>query len=234
MNSAKPSFLFALPGSKKRRTARKVHIRRLFDVLQLCILRNDLSRGRRAWAILLQCKEVKWKSLWQTAVFLLGEREKDDLEFSDEMIALFSTKMRQHPEQRETILKELILQLIQAGMHREALDELDLYLPSFPYQGNPVLQTYAGLLALYLAQPQTNADAPQESSALLRDAQFYFERAKAIDPKNAIAMAFIEQMPMITQHGQQHDTSESDSESQSDDEGIEISDIDRRHKRART
>ena len=51
------------------------------------------------------------------------------------------------------ILRELVLRLIQAGKHRRALDELDLYLPLFPFHDNPVMHAYAGLLALYLAQP---------------------------------------------------------------------------------
>ena len=58
-------------------------------------------------------------------------------------------------------------------MYRRAMEELDLYvtglsctrmpsvltklssryLPSYPYQDNPVLHIYAGLIALYLAQP---------------------------------------------------------------------------------
>lgn len=57
-------------------------------------------------------------------------------------------------------------------MHRRAMEELDLYvfgpqflppftwsssliryLPSYPYQDNPVFHTYAGLIALHLAQP---------------------------------------------------------------------------------
>ncbi len=57
-------------------------------------------------------------------------------------------------------------------MYRRAMEELDLYvfgpnilpsfkcnnsliryLPSYPYQDNPVFHTYAGLIALHLAQP---------------------------------------------------------------------------------
>lgn len=63
-----------------------------------------------------------------------------------------------------------MLRLILCGKHREALDELELcvlgeamynilsifsrYLPSFPYQDNPVLHTYAGLLCIFLSQSE--------------------------------------------------------------------------------
>jgi RNA polymerase I-specific transcription initiation factor RRN11 len=74
--------------------------------------------------------------------------------------------------QREDVFRELVLRLILSGRQREALEELELwaflrsifnindsnlalnsYLPSFPYQDNPVLHIYAGLAAFYLAQP---------------------------------------------------------------------------------
>lgn len=84
---------------------------------------------------------------------------------------------------RELILKELTLRLIRAGMHREALDELDLLvilrpavqaglmvpnrnLPTFPFQDNPVLHVYAGLLAVYLAQPKPNPEVSIEGTPL--------------------------------------------------------------------
>ena len=66
------------------------------------------------------------------------------------------------------ILRELVLRLIYAGKHRRALDELDLYLPLFPFHDNPVMHVYAGLLALYLAQPlqATPSGTPQGSQSV--------------------------------------------------------------------
>ncbi|CCM05556.1 uncharacterized protein FIBRA_07783 [Fibroporia radiculosa] len=125
--------------------------------------------------------------------------------------------MRQHPDEREAILKELVLRLIECGMYRRALDEIDLYLPSFPYQDNPVLHIYAGLLALYLAQPKLGEQVPNHErpwdNGLLRDAQTHLERAKAIDPDNLVAIAFIEQIPIITQSPRGRQPIESDEES---------------------
>src|SRR5271155_1968405 len=65
-------FLFALPGATRNTSnARKVHIRRLNDILQLCLQRNDALRSKRAWAILARCKEVSWMEMWTTAVHIL-------------------------------------------------------------------------------------------------------------------------------------------------------------------
>ncbi|KAF4601964.1 hypothetical protein EYR40_005165 [Pleurotus pulmonarius] len=81
--------------------------------------------------------------------------------------------MLQYPNDREAILQELIINLINASKYQEALSELDLYsfalscfhgpkltlvrryLPTFPYQENPMLHMFAGMLSLYLAQPSS-------------------------------------------------------------------------------
>jgi len=89
------------------------------------------------------------------------------------------------------------------------------YLPAFPYQDNPLLHLYAGLISLHLSQPSLNEEeevANRISSVvhlpnrigqsakrhgngfnpnLLRDAQAYFERAKELDPENTLTQAFL-------------------------------------------
>lgn len=55
--------------------------------------------------------------------------------------------------QKPAVLHALILHLIRSNQHREALEELETYLTSYPYLLFGPLHTYAGLLAFYLAQP---------------------------------------------------------------------------------
>ncbi|KAI0775966.1 hypothetical protein BD413DRAFT_469744 [Trametes elegans] len=198
------SFLFSSLNSKRPNTARKVHIRRLFDVLQLCIQRHDWPRARRAWAVLVRCKEVDWKSMWRTSLLLLGEDDVDanTAATDSDRVSYLTVMMRQHPDERESILKELVLRLIHCGMHRRAMEELDLYLPSYPYQDNPVLHIYAGLIALYEAQPapDTSEEATYGPANFLRNAQAHFERARAIDPSNVVAEAFLSQVSSRYRH----------------------------------
>lgn len=111
------TFLFASLGDKPPRSSRKAHLRRLHDILQLCILRNDLPRARRAWAILVRCRETDWKAMWSTAVHLVNGPER---------AALLGAMQRQAPEQGEAILREQVLRLIQERRYRDALDELEL------------------------------------------------------------------------------------------------------------
>ncbi|THH12211.1 hypothetical protein EW145_g133 [Phellinidium pouzarii] len=97
--------------------------------------------------------------------------------------------------QQEYILQEIILQLADAGRFQEALDELDLYLPSFPYQDNPVLHFYAGLLSLRLVYSGENGSQHDVDVKvnLLRVAQKHLSKSLVIDPENVVTATFLEE-----------------------------------------
>ncbi|KAJ7044551.1 hypothetical protein C8F04DRAFT_941990 [Mycena alexandri] len=202
------SFVFA-PSSdaKTPDTTRKIHIRRLYDVLHICIQRNDAKRATRAWTILAHCKEIKWQTMWMTSVHLLAEN-LDESEKMSERIEFLRVMMLQHPDDRENILKELVLRLIISKQYSEALDDLELYLPSFPYQDNPLLHVYAGLLSFYLAQPASQRTSlmpvSQFNPSRLRNAQSFFERAKFLDPMNPMAEAFLQRVSQAFPRIQSH------------------------------
>ncbi|KAJ6539554.1 hypothetical protein B0H19DRAFT_960679 [Mycena capillaripes] len=202
------TFIFAPTfDTKNPSTARKIHIRRVYDVMQMCIQRNDLERATRAWTILAHCEEINWRTMWSTSVHILAEN-LNDYEKSPKKVEFLRLMMLQHPEDRETILKEIVLRLILSRQYREALDELELYLPSLPYQDNSLLNVYAGLLSMYIAQPASEctigllyiyswinlALASQFNPSLLRSAQSYFDRVKVLDPDNAMAEAFLQKV----------------------------------------
>ena len=71
------TFLFTSLSSKQPLTTRKVHIRRLYDILQLSIQRHDVQRAKRVWSILSRCKEINWLALWRTGLHILGEAHTD-------------------------------------------------------------------------------------------------------------------------------------------------------------
>ncbi|KAJ3741488.1 hypothetical protein DFH05DRAFT_1528338 [Lentinula detonsa] len=189
-------FLFSAPTAALNTplTARKIHIRRLYEVLQLSIHRNDLTRARRAWSILVRCKEISWITIWNVAIHLVEETSYGD--DSARKIELLRDMMLHYPDQRMAVIKELVFRLIFSGRHREALDELELlltrYLPSFPYQDNPVLHVYAGLLCFYLAQESVNSETPASfQPSFIREATAHFERAQMLDPGNIVATSFL-------------------------------------------
>ncbi|KAK0190717.1 hypothetical protein F5146DRAFT_1137545 [Armillaria mellea] len=197
-------FLFHSLDVGPRLSARKLHICRLYDVLELSLLRNELTRARKAWAILARCKEIHWTTMWTTAVRVLGDETFDEHD-SSKKISFLHEMMLRLPDKRETILKEIILRSIMAGQFRKALDEVELYLPSFPYQDDPVLHNYAGLLSLYLFQSSLNGvDDNVLNHSLLRNAQVHFQGAKALDSDNVIAAYFLSHIHKMTgQAGEQ-------------------------------
>lgn len=202
-------FLFNSLGSKRPTTARKAHIRRLYDVLQVCIQRHDWQRAQRVWAVLARCREVDWKAMWSTSVLLLhedGDRSAGEVQSNAERVRFLSVMMRQHPDeaslynqlqphpaQRLTLFPPLMcLPCLSASLYSKSSSyasskpactgrlwknstcasssltppargaatliltdrmRCTRYLPSYPYQDNPALHTYAGLIALFLAQP---------------------------------------------------------------------------------
>ena len=93
-------FLFALPyGSDFNiSSTRKLRIRQLNDVLHLSIQRGDLVRARRAWAVLIQCKEYNWKAMWKTGLLLASDPE-NAVTGGEEKIEFLKKTMRQLPEQ---------------------------------------------------------------------------------------------------------------------------------------
>ncbi|KAM6496029.1 hypothetical protein JOM56_008735 [Amanita muscaria] len=214
MSTNEHDFLFASLDSKPPPTARKVHIRRLYDVLQLCIQRQDYARAKRAWAILVRCKEVRWKSLWTIGLLLVGDNTNMS-GVHEEKVDYLRSLMLHHLNDREAILIELVQCLVVAGKHQEALDEIELYLPSHPYQDNPILQIYTGFLSLYIAQ-----EFPKDSarhSTLLEDAKSRLRRVKEIDPNNIIAQMFIEKITTLNEDHSPEPESELEMEV---DEGI--------------
>lgn len=91
------TFLFSPPEDISPLTSRRVHLRRLYDVLHLSIQRGDLHRARRAWAILARCKEIDWKASWVLAVGLL-DRSGLSTESNQTKIDYLRTMMLHSPE----------------------------------------------------------------------------------------------------------------------------------------
>jgi hypothetical protein len=97
------SFVFASLDSKRPASARKVHIRRLHDILQLSLQRNDMRRARAAWAILIRCREIDWKEMWTTGLLLLGE-DTNGLREKPEQLEFLRAMMLQFPEEVSLLL----------------------------------------------------------------------------------------------------------------------------------
>ncbi|KIJ70146.1 hypothetical protein HYDPIDRAFT_77876 [Hydnomerulius pinastri MD-312] len=196
------TFLFSPPEDRPPFTSRRVHLRRLYDVLQLSLQRGDTQRARRAWAILARCKEVSWKTSWTLSIGLL-DHYGDRTESNPTKVDYLRTMMLQFLEERERILSELVHLYILAGRHKEALDELEFSLPSFPYRDNSVLHIYAGICSVFAAQPSSDNFGSTDNMQsvdpdMLDRAQIFFERAKSLDPENIIVDSLLNMVKMFS------------------------------------
>lgn len=95
------SFLFNSSDRKAPTTARKVHIRRLFDILHLSIQRRDLPRARKAFGLLSRCEEIEWTVIWKQALLLLADElpTSGDAPRTEKQIDFLRVMMLQHPEE---------------------------------------------------------------------------------------------------------------------------------------
>ncbi|KAG8760262.1 hypothetical protein FRC14_003560 [Serendipita sp. 396] len=192
-------FLFDSFSSKAPQTARKRHLKTLYDLMHVSILRQDLQRASAAWAILIRCPDFDTRRLWRIGLGFLLHQWGPDGTNGERPIDFLKTVMLQEKNNKHGVLTELVLLLIKMRKFHEALEELELYLPSFPYQENPVLHIYAGALHLFLAQvgpnQENNISAVSTNGqpfsiesfdeSHIRVARDHFIRACDIDPDNS-------------------------------------------------
>ncbi|RSH85201.1 hypothetical protein EHS25_005008 [Saitozyma podzolica] len=154
----------------------KLHIQNLVDLLHACLLLGELDRARRAWAILIRCREVDWKERWYWGLALFSSTEPNDSDPTQTQSRPFSQELTYRAAQdegrdaerwlrtlrvsakeadRPALLHALVLHLIKHSRYRDALDELETYLTSYPYLLSSSLHTYAGLLSFYLSYPES-------------------------------------------------------------------------------
>ncbi|KAG9004542.1 hypothetical protein FRB90_010872 [Tulasnella sp. 427] len=124
-----PDPVFHIPGKsgwtlRTDSTARRRHIRILGDILYVSIQRQDWYRARRTWALLLRVPEVEWTDIWRVGLFLLDKGvDLDERRARENRIDWLKTMMRKVSYHRETILQELLIELIIAKDFQQAEEQ---------------------------------------------------------------------------------------------------------------
>jgi len=91
-------FLFSLPNLTNVDSARKLTIRRLYDVCMHSLCLGDTYRARKAFGILLRCKEFDWKASWSLAIYMLNAHDpKRDDDFFLGQVERLRSLMLQDP-----------------------------------------------------------------------------------------------------------------------------------------
>ncbi|KZS97883.1 hypothetical protein SISNIDRAFT_199417 [Sistotremastrum niveocremeum HHB9708] len=83
-----------------------------------------------------------------------GSMQRDDAHISGEenRLAFLKEVRSRNGEDVEAILREVLFQLIKLKKSKDALGELELFLPSSPFQENAVMHIYASVLSLANSQ----------------------------------------------------------------------------------
>lgn len=73
-----PSVPFIHTSQDASLSTQKEHFRRLYDVWHLCVARGDLVRARRAYALLVRCREFDWATNWRSGIDMVQLPEERD------------------------------------------------------------------------------------------------------------------------------------------------------------
>jgi RNA polymerase I specific initiation factor len=107
-------FLFASPDGRASSSARRVHLRRLYDILHLSIQRGDLLLAQRSFALLSRCEDIEWAAIWKFGLIILAAADHpdqppagndgNDMLGTPKHIEFLRVMMLRHPEQVRTYL----------------------------------------------------------------------------------------------------------------------------------
>ena len=106
-SSSSSPFLFASPDGKAPSTARKVHLRRLRDILHLSIQRGDLLLARRTFGLLARCPEIEWTAIWKIGLVILATDSPpggDNILGTTKHVEFLRVMMLQHPEEVRSVV----------------------------------------------------------------------------------------------------------------------------------
>ncbi|KNZ56938.1 uncharacterized protein VP01_2282g3 [Puccinia sorghi] len=201
---------------------RKFHIRRLFDLLQLCLLRRQHHQARQIWSILVRCREVDFAMLWDLGLRVMHLPHPTPAADQSEIDAhLNYMKACRNLSDQETakVLMEYISVLVSGYHLYRALSMPDcmnmlvssLY-QSFPLHNllmTPMSLTRSLLISLvrvicawpshfFLERLIPNYFSNTEyleaisENVMFGKAKAYFERARSLDPTCVLSAAYLE------------------------------------------
>jgi hypothetical protein len=113
-------FLFASPDGRGSSSARRVHLRRLYDILHLSIQRGDLLLAQRSFALLSRCEDVEWAAIWKFGLIILAAADDQpdqpppgnvnvNMLGTPKHIEFLRVMMLRHPEEVRTLDFSLFL-----------------------------------------------------------------------------------------------------------------------------
>ncbi|KAL2312980.1 RNA polymerase I-specific transcription initiation factor rrn11 [Schizosaccharomyces pombe] len=155
------------------------HIDALCSLMHLCLLRKDYPRASRAFSLLLRSKSVDISKLWNIGLEILNKVNPEaSSEYMERLIARYPARpsiTNSYPNRNaEHFFPAYIMLLIQRQEYNKAMKLLDEYLLLPPYNQNPALHEYSGMLCFELAKEEASES---ERTKWIEKAKYNFSNA---------------------------------------------------------
>jgi len=168
------------------------HMRRLYDLMQLMLLRQNRQLAERCFSLLLRSQDWRPQELWKLGlqVACMGQERDTALRY---LLRVSRTRTTLRPYTIVFLIRELIL----AGQYQRAHEELTSIIGAYPYRHQPQLHTYLGLLTLYLGNvdeaecrdSDSSSSIPHVPMRLAKQVPHYVQRSARLHFENAIKVA---------------------------------------------
>lgn len=87
-------------------STRKAHFRRLYDIYHVALQRNNITQAKRAYSILVRCREFDWASNWRSGLDMVSLPPGEDEDTNNyEDTAMDHEERARRKERRLALLK---------------------------------------------------------------------------------------------------------------------------------
>jgi len=164
------------------------HLRKVFDILHLCLLRGDGPRAARALRVLVRAKEWRHAELWRYGLAVASLLSRDPASNSvDESTSAPNAESSRQVQARQAaeaaatrrlaylrglyrvktslkpeVLVDIVFELIALKRYEEAMREIDYVLDTHPFRTYPALHLLAGMLTLDSGLHAVSSSTPLE------------------------------------------------------------------------
>ncbi|KAF9973691.1 hypothetical protein BGZ73_003024 [Actinomortierella ambigua] len=143
-----PVFFQAPKETENLESFRKLHMEGLGQLLRRLLVRRDLQTASEIFEVLFDAKDTSEEFIWKIGLEFLYSMNMYDEQVHKFLSWLFS-KSRYH---KQAILLELVLYQLRCGEIEEAELSLRAHVTVVPYDKDPLIQGYAGLVKMLLLE----------------------------------------------------------------------------------
>ncbi|KAF9997235.1 hypothetical protein BGZ65_007181, partial [Modicella reniformis] len=136
------ALFFQFSNQPTHRTNRQLHSELLGQLLRRCLDRRDYCRAFKIYSQFVNRISVTDDFMWKIGCEFLGQKE----EYESLCVRFLQLLFLKSPIHRKSILLETALYQLRFGRLMEARDTLEPYVDRHPYDSNPLIVGYGGVI----------------------------------------------------------------------------------------